>query len=151
MPDLGLAITGLAAVIAFKWGRGIWLRHVLILAWLVILAFVLSGAVKSEIVFIMAAVDLLIAGTALVVITNDPLRIDAKIVGAISMTLMPMHWIMTVSHGTANWTIYASAANAGFVLQCLIVRGWLDGLGSGIIDFVNRFRPVHLPRVNRDK
>ena len=147
MIDIGIVITGIAAFIAFIWGRGRWMRHALFLSWAVVAVIGAIGADKAETVFTLAAMDLAIAGVALFVVTADETRTDAKIVGAISIALMPAHVIMSATHGIADWTLYASALNAGFVLQCLIVRGWLDGLGRTARGFFARLRPVFVHRI----
>lgn len=62
------------------------------------------------------------------------------------MALMPAHWIMSVSQGEANWLLYATICNAAFVVQCFIVRGWLDGVGRSVGAFIARLSPVRLFR-----
>lgn len=137
--DIGILVTGIAAAIAFLQGRGLWLRHVLMLSWLVIGLETFAVLNMATVVFTMVMLDFIIAGTALVIVTHDPNRIDAKVVGGISMALMPAHWIVSITHGNVDWFLYASACNAAFVLQCLVVRGWLDGVGRSVDRFFNRF------------
>lgn len=140
--DIGILTAGAAAFVAFVWGRGEWLRHILLLSWIAVSLEALAGVNMATVVFTMASLDLLIAGAALIIATDDPRRKDARIVGGISMALMPAHWIMAITHGQPNWTMYAIGCNVGFVIQCLIVRGWLDGVGRSIGSFFARVRPV---------
>jgi hypothetical protein len=144
--DPGLLITGAAVFIAFGWGRGKWLRHLLLLSWVTSVIGAFVGATMSTLVFNAIVMDFVVAGGALIVTTRDPCRIDARMVGGISIALMPAHWVVSWNGGLAafGWVLYAGACNAGFVLQCLIVRGWLDGVGRGIGRFVGRFVPVSL-------
>lgn len=144
MIDIGILVTGIAAGTAFVWGRGKWLRHLLLLSWASIAVAATGGAQMSTIVFLMTMMDLIIAGTAVSIVTHDPKRNDARIVGAVSMALMPAHWVVAMTQGEIDWTLYASAVNAAFVIQCLIVRGWLDGLGRSIARIVSRLRPFRL-------
>lgn len=129
MLDLGILITGAAAALAFIPGRGKWLRHLLVISWIATAVAAGAGASMAAVVFLLTMLDMTIAGAALVVSTNDPARYDARVVGALSMGMMPAHWVMAWSEGMADWTLYASACNAVFVIQCLIVGGWLDGVG----------------------
>jgi hypothetical protein len=149
LTDSGILVTGAAMVVAFGWGRGKWLRHMLALAWTIALLLSLAKANMASTVLAAAVMDFLLAGVALSIATNDPSRIDARAVGGISMAKMPAHWVMSVSSGSASWFLYAVACNAGFVLQCLIVRGWMDGLGRAVARIVGRLRPVHLFRDGR--
>jgi len=145
MIDLGLLITGLAAAAAFLLGRGKWLRNLLFISWLMMAVESLTGVSMAGVVFSMTIMDMIIAGAALAVSTNDPSRYDARAVGAISMAMMPAHWIMAATQGGGNWVLYAAAANAGFVLQCLIVGGWLNGVGRRLGRLVGRdgsIRPI---------
>jgi hypothetical protein len=144
--DIGLLITGLAALAAFAFGNGKWLRHLLLLSWLSSVLETVAGVQMPTMVFSMTMMDIVIAGAALVVATHDHKRYDARVIGGISMALMPAHWVMSVTHGAGNWTLYASAVNAGFVLQCLTIGGWLDGVGRIIARIVARLRPIHLFR-----
>lgn len=144
MIDIGLLVTGAAVAIAFLWGRGKWLRHVLLFSWAAVALASVSGASMSVIVLLMTLMDLMIAGTALSIVTHDPKRNDARVVGAISMALMPAHWVVAMAQGEVSWTLYAGAVNAAFVIQCLIVRGWLDGLGRSAARIVSRLRPFHI-------
>jgi len=142
MIDAGIALTGFAAASCLAFGRGQWLRRVLFAAWLSGALLTAGGATKSEYVLGMASIDLAIAVVALVRFTQDTSKREAQIVGALSMAMMPAHFIMAASHGAADWTLYASACNAIFVLQCLTAGGWLDGLGRGIAGIWNRVHPV---------
>lgn len=142
--DFGLAITGLAAITAAVWGRGQWLKHVLFAAWAVTVAISVAGANMAATVFTLTTLDLIIAAAALIIVTHNPDRTDAKIIGGISMLMMPMHLWMSAASGRADWTMYATVLNGGFIVQCLIVRGWLDGVGRTANRFVNRL--LDLPR-----
>ena len=145
MMDLGLIVTGIAAAAAFLLGRGKWLRNLLFISWLMMAVESLMGVSMAGVVFSMTMMDLIIAGAAVAVATNDPTRYDARAVGAISMAMMPAHWVMAATQGGGNWTLYAAAANAGFVLQCLIVGGWLNGVGRRLGRLVGRdgsVRPI---------
>ncbi len=147
--DIGILVTGLAVVAAFICGKGKYLRHVLLLSWAIVSILALSGVKMSLIVLAMAAIDISIAGIAVAIATNDPARYDARLVGAASMALMPAHWAMSITQGNADWTLYAAACNAVFVLQCLIVGGWLDGLVSGVGRFFRRLHPLRSLRRDR--
>ena len=149
MFDLGILITGAAAGLAFVPGRGKWLRHLLVISWAATAIAAGSGVSMAGVVFIMAMCDLVIAGAAVTIATNDPNRIDARFVGGLSMALMPLHWVMAWSQGSASWLLYASACNAAFVIQCLTVGGWLDGVGRSLGRFFHRFRPVRSLRDGR--
>jgi hypothetical protein len=148
--DLGILITGIAAFIAFGWGkgrmrgRGKRLRHMLLLAWTAAAIGALMGADMPTAVFIATMMDFTIAGVALAITIHDPCRVDARTVGGISMALMPAHWVVSMAGGVSDfgWALYAGGCNAFFVIQCLIVRGWLDGVGRSIGRFVGRFLPV---------
>jgi len=129
MIDIGILITGITAALAFLPGRGKWLRHLLVISWLASLIAAAAGASMASVVFMLTVLDMIIAGAALAICTNDPSRYDARLIGAISMMLMPAHWIMAWSEGTASWALYAASCNGAFVVQCLIVGGWLDGVG----------------------
>ena len=145
MIDFGLIVTGIAAASAFLLGRGRWLRNLLFISWLMMAVESLMGVSMAGVVFSMTMMDMIIAGAALAVATNDPTRYDARAVGAISMAMMPAHWVMAATQGAPNWVLYAAACNAGFVVQCLIVGGWLNGVGRRIGRLVNRdgtVRPI---------
>jgi len=146
MIDIGLLFTGFAAFACFAFGRGKWMRHVLLISWLVTAMEVFFGVKTSFVVLTLACLDLMVAGTALIRVTHDPSRNDVRVVGGLSMMLMPAHFIMSASLGKVNWTLYASACNTVFILQCLTAGGWLDGLGRGIAGFISRLRPAHLLR-----
>jgi len=142
MIDAGLAITGIAAAACLAYGRGQWLRRVLFAAWLAGSLLAVVAQAKSVSVFGMASIDLAVALVALVRFTQDPAKREAQIVGLLSAAAMPSHFIMAASHGSGNWTLYASVCNAIFVLQCLTAGGWLDGLGRGIAGIWHRVHPV---------
>lgn len=149
MLDIGILVTGMAAALGFFPRRGKWLRHLLVISWAAVAIAAGAGVTMAGIVFIMAMCDLVIAGAVVVIATNDPNRIDARFVGGLSMALMPGHWAMAWSEGQADWLIYVSACNAGFVIQCLIVGGWLDGVGRALGRFFHRLRPVRSLRDGR--
>lgn len=144
--DLGIFITGIVAAPAFVYGRGTWLRHLLAMAWVMTTIETLAGVSKDAVVFSITMADLVIAGAALIRVTQDPTRTGAKVVGGISMALMPAHWFMSASQGLPPWWAYASICNAAFVLQCLIIGGWLDNVGRSTGRFFARLSPVHLFR-----
>lgn len=146
MIDPGLAITGFAAAFCLAFGRGRWLRRVLFIAWLAGAVLAMMGQTRSIVVAGMASIDLVVAMIALVRLTQNPDKREAQVVGGLSMGLMPTHFIMAASQGHADWTLYVSACNAVFVLQCLVAGGWLDGVGRGIADIWRRLRPVFLLR-----
>lgn len=146
MIDAGLLITGIAAALAFLPGRGKWLRHLLVISWLATLLAAAMGASMSSVVFLLTMLDMVIAGAALAITTHNPARYDARVVGAVSMMLMPAHWVMAWSEGAANWTLYAAACNGAFVVQCLIVGGWLDGVGRRLGRLFNRAGAVRSVR-----
>lgn len=133
--DIGVMITGIAAFAALGFGRGKWLRHLLFISWATIALASVMGMTMSTIVFCMAMLDITIAGAAVIIATHDPARYDARAIGTVSMALIPAHWTMSITQGAADWTLYAAACNAGFVFQCLIIGGWLDGVAS----FFGRF------------
>jgi len=149
MFDLGILITGAAAGLAFVPQRGKWLRHLLVISWVGTAVAAAVGVSMSGIVFMIAMFDLIIAGAAVTIATNDPDRVDARFVGGLSMALMPLHWVMAWSQGNASWLLYASACNGVFVIQCLTVGGWLDGVGRGLGRFFHRFRLVRPLRNGR--
>ena len=146
MVDAGIIITGVSAAAVFLTGRGRWLRNLLFISWLMMAVETLMGVSMAGVVFSMTMMDMLIAGAAVAIATNDPTRYDARAVGAVSMAMMPAHWVMAATQGAPNWMLYAAACNAGFVLQCLIVGGWLNGVGRRIRRLVNRngaVRSIH--------
>lgn len=146
VPDVGVLATEAAVLPAFAFGRGIWLRHLLLISWTMSAAEFLAQTPMATVVFSYTMMDLTIAGAALGRVTHDPARTDAKLIGAVSMALMPAHWIVSAAQGHVNWPLYAAGCNAGFVLQCLIVGGWLDGLGRRTARFFARLHPVHIFR-----
>lgn len=144
--DAGIFITGLAGAAAFVFGKGTWIRHLLAMAWAMTTIEALLGATKDAVVFSLAMVDLIIAGAALIRWLQDDSRTDARIIGGISIMLMPAHFVMSASQGAVSWWLYASICNAAFVLQCLIIGGWLDHVGRSTGRLVARLNPVHLFR-----
>lgn len=142
MIDLGIIITGVSAGVCLAYGKGMWLRRVLFLAWLAGVGLAELAQVRSVTVAGMASIDLIVAMIALVRFTQDNHKREAQIVGGLSMCLMPAHFVMAASRGHADWTLYASACNAVFVLQCLVAGGWLDGVGRSIADIWRGVRPV---------
>jgi hypothetical protein len=144
--DPGIFVTGVAGAAAFVFGRGVWIRHLLAMAWAMVTIEALLGATKDAVVFSIAMVDLIIAGAALIRWLEDDSRVDARIIGGISIALMPAHFIMSASEGAVSWWLYASICNAAFVLQCLIIGGWLDHVGRSTGRFFARLNPVHLFR-----
>lgn len=156
--DPGILVTGIAAWAAFLWRRGVWiwrepdlehkfwLRHMLLLLWAVITVETVARAYMATVVATQAIMDLAVAGTALAVATHNPARVDARIIGGISMALMPLHWTMAFFHGKPNWALYAIICNMGFIAQCLILGGWLDGVGRCISNLLSRAWPLFLFR-----
>lgn len=145
--NIGLTVASLA--VALGVGRAAWeerdvtLPGVLLGVWAVPFGLLAADARMATFVFTAAVLDMVIGAAALLIVTRDPSRYDARVVGGISMAIMPAHWMMSVSNGTANWTIYAIACNTAFVAQCLIAGGWFDGMGRRISRFIARLRPVH--------
>ena len=144
--DIGIFITGLAGAGAIVFGRGTWIRHLLAMAWVMTAIEALAGMTKDAVVFSIAMVDLVIAGAALIRWLEDDTRTDARIIGGVSIALMPAHFVMSASQGAVPWWLYASICNVAFVLQCLIIGGWLDNVGRSTGRFVARLNPVHLFR-----
>lgn len=149
--DPGLILTGIAVLVAFGWGRGTWLRNLLLMSWAATVAGVAMGADMPAIVFTAAMMDFIVAGTSAIIVMNDHSRDDARTVGVISIALMPAHLCVSIYEGLTyeGWVLYAGACNAAFVAQCLIVRGWLDGLGRAIARFFGRLRRLPFVRVRR--
>lgn len=145
--DIGIFATGVAAIACIALGRppraNRWLRHVLLISWLVTLFESIADVGIGTVVFSLVMLNFLIAGAAVMRVTHDPSRVDAKVIGNLSMMLMPAHFIMSASLGKVNWTLYASACNIVFILQCLVAGGWLDGVGRCITRFVDRLPVVH--------
>lgn len=141
--DLGIIATGIAALTAFFWGRGKFLRNILLLSWIGSAIGWISGATMSSTVAYSAFTNIAIAGAAVAISTKDRFRYDARVIGGLSIVVMPAHWIMSVSQGAGSWLVYATASNVVFIAQCLIVRGWADGLGRGIGDFFDRYGRLH--------
>lgn len=145
--DVGLTLTALAGLLgmgrAVHKRRDIALPSVLLAVWTVPVALLAAEARMATFVFTAAVLNLAIAGLALLIVTRDPSRYDARTVGGLSMAIIPAHWIMSVSSGGADWTIYALACNIVFATQCLVAGGWFDGLGRRARRFFSRLRPVH--------
>ena len=144
--DPGVTITFPFAAAALWKGRGQWLKHLLAIYWTASAILALSQAFMATVVLCYTIFDLSIAGAALLVTMHDPKRYDARWIGGLSMMLMPAHLAMSATHGAANWLLYASILNAVFVLQSLILTGWLDGVGRGISGFLGRLRSIPVLR-----
>lgn len=150
--DIGILVTGAASLLAvcggglclspLRPGDNPSLRATLACSWIVTVVEQSLVANMAMVVFSMALLDLVIAGAALIIATHDRTRYDARLIGGLSMALMPAHWIMSASHGRPNWAAYAMGCNIVFILQCLIAGGWLNGVGRRIAGFINRVRPV---------
>lgn len=137
MVDIGFLVTGAAVCGSFS-AHGCWLWRVLAASWAASLVVSAMGANMAETVLSMALADLVVASVALTIATFDRSRLDARAIGMTSIAMMPGHWVMSVSHGAPDWTLYVAASNAGFVFQCLIVGGWLNGVGRRIHRFFGR-------------
>jgi hypothetical protein len=151
--DIGLLITAIAALLAFGrgWGdlgRVGWMRQTLVVAWLSGGLAILTEQPMPTVVFLTAMMDFTIAGVAVAILMNDPTRSDARIVGTISLALMPAHFVVSANHGLPSfpWALYAATCNGAFVVQCLITGGWLDGLGRSISSLIGWIRRVPLLR-----
>jgi hypothetical protein len=152
--DVGLIVTGPAAVAAFGWGKerwpgsGRWLRHLLLMSWVASAFCAASVANMATVVLVAVLIDAAIAFAAVAVLTNDRTRNDARTVGVISLALMPAHLTVSIYEGLTyqGWALYAGGCNAAFIAQCLIMRGWLDGLGRTIAGFFGRVRSLPLLR-----
>lgn len=142
MIDLGLLITGLAAFAALFFGKGHVTRHVLFVAWAIGFATSFLGAPKAGVVLSLAISDLLITGISVIAVHHDDKRVDSRLVGGLSLLLMPAHFAMSASQGAASWILYVSCCNAIFVLQCLVVGGWADDLGRRLWSFIHRALPI---------
>lgn len=146
MMDVGLTVTAAAGALglgrAVRRRRDLTLPTLLLAAWGTAIALAAADARMATFVFTAAVLNLVIAGMALVIVTRDPGRLDARVTGGLSMAIMPAHWVMSASNGAADWTIYSLSCNIVFVLQCLVAGGWLDGLGRGLAGFFARLRPV---------
>lgn len=130
--DIGFLVTGAAVMITLNNGRASWLWRALLASWLAILSVSLLGANMAETVLAMTLLDLSIALVALFIATRDPSRYEARAIGMTSIAMMPGHFVMSVSHGAPDWALYMAACNGGFVFQCLIAGGWLNGVGRRI-------------------
>ena len=146
MFDIGIFLTGAMAALAFLSWRGKWLRHLLVISWAATATAAALGVSMAGFVFLMTMLDLIIAGAAVVIATNKPTRVDARVVGGVSIAHMPVHWVMAFSQGAADWTLYAAILNTGFIVQCLIVGGWLNGVGRSLGRFLHRLSPVRFLR-----
>ncbi len=152
--DPGLIITGIAAVIAFGWGsgqwkgRGTWLRHLLLASWVASALTIATNPDMPTMVFVAASMDFIVAFASVMLLAKDNTRNDARTVGAISLALMPAHLAVSVCQGLTygGWPLYAAACNGAFIIQCLVVRGWLDGLGRTFAGFLGRLRRLPLLR-----
>lgn len=142
--DIGLTVTGFALIAAFTPAHSgqMLLRSALAISWIVTMLSVFGQATMPAVVMSMAALDIFIALVALLIVTNDNTRYDARVIGGLSMALMPAHWMVSVTGGAVDWTIYAVACNAVFSAQCLIAGGWFDWLGRSIGNFFDRLWPV---------
>lgn len=139
--DIGLLATGLASATCLDC-RNPWVSRMLFGAWVAGAVVAMASAGISTVVLTAALIDMVIALVSLAFFTRDTSRHDAQIVGALSLSIMPAHFIMAASQGAANWLLYVSCCNAVFVLQCLVAGGRLDGVGRGIADFWRRVRIV---------
>ena len=145
--DYGLVLTGLLAAAgvvrcALK-SRDLSLPCVLVSLWGASLALVAADARMSTFVFCAAMLNMIVSGIALVIVTRHPWRMDARIVGGLSLAIMPAHWIMSVSKGDGDWTIYALSCNFVFTMQCLVSGGWLDGMGRRAAGLVSGVWPLY--------
>jgi hypothetical protein len=144
--DYGLVLTGcitLAGILrCVLRHRDPTLPSVLLSLWGVSFALVGAGARMSTFVFCAATLNMIVAGIALIIVTRKPTRLDARIVGGLSLAIMPAHWVMSVSGGTANWTVYALSCNIVFISQCLVAGGWLDGVGRRVAGLFLGLRPL---------
>ena len=143
MIDIGVIVTGFCVLSCLLAGRDTWLCGALALSWSATAVMVMAGAGKDVFVLAFSALDMLIALTSLTRFTLDHSNHGAQVVAGMSLAMMPPHFLMSASLGNVNWTLYASACNLVFVLQCLVAGGWLDGVGRRIADFRGRFRSVH--------
>lgn len=148
--DAGLVLTVLALVACLARSavkrRDPTLPCVLLSLWATSLALAAADAQMATFVFTAALLNLAVSGIALALVIRDPGRMDARAVGGLSLAIMPAHFVMSASNGTANWTIYAWACNVIYIAQCLVAGGWLDGLGRRVAGLVSRLRPVSLFR-----
>ena len=144
---VALLITAVAAGLAFGRGRierGIatWLRQALAIVWTAGAVIIVTEQEMSTAVGMAAFLDLFVGFVAVVISTIDPTRLDARIVGGVSISLMPAHWIVSMGQGLSDtgWIVYAATCNGAFVVQCLVTGGWLDGMGRGVSRFLSRIR-----------
>ena len=144
--DIGFLATGAAVLVTFGAARGNWLWRVLAVSWAASLAVSIMGANMAQTVLTMILMDLTIAAVSLTIATFDRDRYDARAIGMTSIAMMPGHWVMSVSHGAPDWTLYMAACNGGFVFQCLIVGGWLNGVGRRIHRIFDRRDTSHIVR-----
>lgn len=125
--DPGLILTGLFAALVGWRGKHVAFRGMLPIAWCVC---ALAGMTlpMSWVVAVFAIVDLFIAGVCLIFWTLEGNQ-RARVIGGLSMALMPVHFVFSALHGRFDWIVYASILNTAFVLQCLTATGGLDGVG----------------------
>lgn len=142
MIDPGLLITGIAASAAMLFGKGRIMRRAIFASWLISLITFTFDAPKSVVVLNLSLMDLLIAWASILAVHRNNLRLDARLIGGISLALMPLHFVMSATSGGANWLLYASVCNAAFVIQCLIVGGWADDVARRVLRFVLGPLPV---------
>ncbi|AJP72261.1 hypothetical protein [Sphingomonas hengshuiensis] len=139
--DIGLLVTFLAALAAQRrWllchdSRGR-LGALLLLCWAVV-SMAWCVLAKSWLVAVMTTTDLAIAVTCMVLLQREA-SWRAQLVGIVSMALMPAHFVMSMTQGGFDWTAYALILNAGFVVQCAVAGGWIDGLVIRIAGFRDR-------------
>lgn len=138
MVDIGFLATGAAVLAALIGSNANWLWRVLAASWGIVLLISLAGANMAETVLAMTLMDFTIAVVSLSIATFDRSRFDARAIGMTSIAMMPGHWVMSVSHGAPDWTLYMAACNGGFVFQCLVAGGWLNGVGRRIHRFFDR-------------
>lgn len=140
--DPGLLVTGLFAALACWRGRHAAFRGMLPIAWCVC---ALAGTTlpMSWAVAVFAIVDLIISGVCLIFWTLEHDQ-RARVIGGLSMALMPCHFIFSALHGWFDWVLYASILNTAFVLQCLTATGGLDGVGRWFGGIYGRLVPASL-------
>lgn len=138
MLDLGMILTGIAAASCLIMGRGVALRSALFMAWATAFVLVSFDSNIDLTVLMMILMDLVIAVTALITVTIDPARNDAKVAGFIAISMMPAHFIVSATQGAIDWQFYAIVCNVAFILQCSASTGALDVLGRSIGSFFSR-------------
>jgi hypothetical protein len=125
MADIGLVVTGVAALAAVMVTTRDHLTQYTAIAWVVSLVVSLTLP-KPLMPGAWAIVDACLALACLWTTTNSNCR-EARYIGLISMLLICAHFVYAGSKGTLPWIWYASILNAGFCLQCLVASG---GMGS---------------------